>query len=112
MRSITRDEMLCSARIGFDEDIARLMQMRGMRPVDLARSAGVTQAYVSGVLDGSRKLSLRGMVRLALAVGGFVEVRVCDGDKEVTRVLDIPTAREIDDRLAPVAPAPAEEVTP
>lgn len=86
------------ARVGFEDDLDRLMTRSGVNRGQLAEAAGVSAAFVSKVLNGSTNYTLRTMAKLARAVGAVLQVRLIDEDREVIRVVSPETASWLDDR--------------
>lgn len=86
------------ARVGFEDDLHRLMTSAGINRTDLAEAAGVSAAFVSKVLNGSTNYTLKTMAKLARAVGGVLQVRLTAEDAEVVRVVSPETAAWLDDR--------------
>lgn len=86
------------ARVGFEEDLHRLMTDTGVNATGLAEAAGLSPVFVSKVLNGSTSYGLETMVKLARAVGGVLQVRLIDENREVTRLVSPETASELDDR--------------
>ncbi len=86
------------ARVGFEDDLHRLMTSAGIHRTDLAEAAGVSPAFVSKVLNGSTNYTLKTMAKLARAVGGVLQVRLTAEDAEVVRVVSPETAAWLDDR--------------
>jgi len=86
------------ARVGFEEDLYRLMERAGINRAELAEAAGVSPAFVSKVLNGSTNYTLKTMAKLARAAGAVLQVRVIDEEREVVRVVSPETAARLDDR--------------
>jgi len=86
------------ARVGFEEDLDRLMTRAGVNRSELAEAAGVSPAFVSKVLNGSTNYTLKTMAKLARAVGAVLQVRLIDENREVVRVVSPETASWLDDR--------------
>ncbi len=86
------------ARVGFEEDLHRLMERAGINRAELAEAAGVSPAFVSKVLNGSNNYTLKTMAKLARAVGAVLQVRLVDEDREVVRVVRPEEAAWLDDR--------------
>lgn len=86
------------ARVGFEDDLHRLMTSAGVNRTELAEAAGVSPAFVSKVLNGSTNYTLKTMAKLARAVGGVLQVRLTAEDTEVVRVVSPETAGWLDDR--------------
>ena len=86
------------ARVGFEEDLYRLMERAGINRAELAEAAGVSPAFVSKVLNGSTNYTLKTMAKLARAAGSVLQVRLVDEDREVVRVVSTVTAAWLDER--------------
>lgn len=86
------------ARVGFEEDLHRLMTDSGVKTTELAEAAGLSRAFVSKVLNGSTSYGLETMAKLARAVGAVLQIGLIDENREVTRVVSPETASELDDR--------------
>lgn len=56
------------------DQIAVAMQEQGVSRAELAERLGVSRAYITKVLGGSTNMTLRTLVRLALALGLVPEV--------------------------------------
>ncbi len=85
------------ARVGFEDDLHRLMTEAGVSRAQLAEAAGVSPAFVSKVLNGSTNYTLKTMAKLARAVGAVLQVRLIDENREVIRVVNPETAAWLDD---------------
>jgi hypothetical protein len=83
------------ARLGFEEDLARLMNKKKILKSDLAKGASVSPPFITKVLGGTNNYTLKTMAKLARAVGAVLEVRLADEQGEVVRVLDVATASKI-----------------
>lgn len=86
------------ARVGFEDDLHRLMDRARLNRAEIAEAAGVTPAFVSKVLNGSTNYTLKTMAKLARAVGAVLQVRLIDEDREVVRIVSPDTAAWLDDR--------------
>ena len=84
------------ARLGFEEDLARLMSKKKILKSDLAKNADVSPPFITKVLSGTNNYTLKTMAKLARAVGAVLEIRLADENGEVVRVVDYETARELD----------------
>jgi len=96
-----------AATFGFEDDLERLLERRGMSRAELAREYGSSTAFISKVLNGSTNYTLKTMARLGRAVGGVLQVRLVHEDDEVVRVLSLEEAELLDSlreegRAAPV----------
>lgn len=102
MRADTQQEPLelwtDLARVGFEDDLHRLMTAAGINRGQLAEAAGVSPALVSKVLNGSTNYTLKTMAKLARAIGAVLQVRLIDENREVVRVVSPETAAWLDDR--------------
>lgn len=85
------------ARVGFEEDLHRLMERAKMNRAELARAAGVSAAFVSKVLNGSTNYTLQTMAKFARAVNGVLQVRLINEDNEVVRIVSAEAAAWLDD---------------
>jgi hypothetical protein len=61
------------------DDLRRLLEDSGIRPMALARAAGVSPSMVTRVLLAQRDASPATLARIAIALGGDVSVRVMPG---------------------------------
>ena len=86
------------ARVGFEDDLHRLMTQAGVNRGQVAQAASVSPAFVSKVLNGSTNYTLKTMAKLARAVGAVLQVRLIDENREVIRVVSPETAAWLDDR--------------
>ena len=57
-------------------DLMHAMDRRGMRNADLAAAIGSSPAYVTKILRGDINFTLATMTKLAMAVGGRLDVRI------------------------------------
>jgi len=87
------------ARMGFEEDLARLMEKKGVLKADLAKAINTSAPFITQVLNGTNNYTLKTMVKLARAVGAVVEVRLADEGSEVVRVMDVPSATRLEPSL-------------
>lgn len=94
------DSLVSLARIGFEEDLYRLMQTEGITRSDLARRMETSSAYISKVLNSSSNYTLQSMAKLAKAVGAILQIRLVLEGREAVRVLSTEDAQEFDDRDA------------
>lgn len=94
-RDESLDYLIALARVGFEEDLHRLMG--SMKRTDLAKAAGVSAAFVSKVLNGSTNYTLKTMAKLGGAVGAVLQVRLIDEYNEVVRIVSPETAAGLDD---------------
>jgi transcriptional regulator with XRE-family HTH domain len=62
--------------VQFTEDVCRLMEEQGISRAELARRLGTSRAYITKIMSGNASFSLNMMVKVAMAVGGVVELRV------------------------------------
>lgn len=60
-------------------DLRRLLEDSGIRPVALARAAGVSPSMVSRIMLAQREASLETLARIAGALGGDVSVHLVPG---------------------------------
>jgi len=86
------------ARVGFEDDLHRLMTEAGINRGQLAEAAGVSPAFVSKVLHGSTNYTLKTMAKLARAIGAVLQVRLIEENREVVRTVSPETAAWLDDR--------------
>lgn len=87
------------ARMGFEDDFARLFDDLGITQAELANRLGVSPEYVSKVLNGrAGNYELKTMAKWARAVAGIVQIRVIKEHGEAVRIVDYETARELDER--------------
>ena len=85
------------ALMGFEEDLARLMEKKGVLKADLAKAMGVTPPFVTKALNGTGNFQLKTMAKFARAVGAVLEVRLTDEGSEVVRIVDAETAVHLDE---------------
>lgn len=99
MRKRTAEYLEVIARLSFEEDLYRLMQLQTppMNRAALAKAYGCTAANISRTLNGERNYKLRTMAKIASALGALVHVRLIREGKEVTRIVDPAIARSLDD---------------
>ncbi len=64
------------AKLDFAIDLERLMDLQGLRKVDLAARLGKSPAYITKVLRGDANLTMDSMVRLARAAGGTLHIHI------------------------------------
>jgi len=62
--------------VQFTEDICELMEEQGITRAELARRLGTSRAYITKIMSGNASFSLNMMVKVAMAVGGIVNLRV------------------------------------
>src|SRR4051812_34858985 len=62
--------------VQFTEDICGLMEEQGISRAELARRLGTSRAYITKIMSGNASFSLNMMVKVAMAVGGEVKLRV------------------------------------
>ncbi len=70
----TEEFQLESLLYTLTEEFHRRMKELGMTQRELARKLNVTDAYVSKLLSGNANMSLKTLVKLALALGLEVEI--------------------------------------
>ena len=73
-----------AAFLSFTEDLLKMMG-DDVSQAELARRVGVSRGYVSRVFRGLENLTLETMTKLALAVGGSVQLHVAP-QKRVSRL--------------------------
>lgn len=107
----TRDRPLsywrAVARMGFENDLARLFDESGLTQDELAELVGTSQPYVSKILGGTSRanFTLETMAKFARAVEAIVQVRLVKEGREVVRVVDHETAAMLDGVFAGQMPA-------
>lgn len=69
---------------GFVRDLGQRMEDRGMKRADLARKIEASTAYVTKVMRGDANFTLETMTKLAMAVGGKLDVRIAERDAAST----------------------------
>ena len=75
------------AIVQFTEELARLMEEKGVSRAELAAAAGVSQPYITKVLKGNVNFTLATMTKLAMAVGTAVRVQIVAlGEEQIPRV--------------------------
>ena len=92
------DSLVSLARIGFEEDLYRLIQAEQITRSELARRIETSSAYISKIFNGTTNYTLQTMAKLAKAVGAIVQIRLVSEGREVVRVMDVDTARRFDDQ--------------
>ncbi len=86
------------ARMGFENDLNRIIDDLEISRTELARRVNASPAYVSKVLNGSTgNFTLATMTKWARAIGAVVQIRLVKDGKEVVRVVDYETASALDD---------------
>jgi len=88
------------ARLGFEEDLARIMEKKDMKRADLAAAMEVKPPFVTKILGGANNYQLQTLAKIARGVGAVLEIRLADEGSEVVRVVDIATAGRLDDQSA------------
>ena len=86
----------------FIEDLARLMEEKGVNRAELARRMGTSRAYITKMLSGNANFTLLTMVKLAMALDGAVHVHISD-KRAITRWKDKMPGRGGKPRPQPVA---------
>ncbi len=97
-----RDEPLsywvAVARMGFEDDLHRILDQLGISRAELAKRLGATPAYVSKVLNGSdANYTIETMAKWARSLGAIAQIRLVIDGKEVVRVVDYEIAGVLDD---------------
>ena len=100
------------ARIGFEEDLERLLQKKSMSRADLAAAMGVSPPFVTKILNRGNNYELQTLAKLARGVGAILEIRLADEGREVVRTLDLETARWVDRRGGPTRAAAPQSSSP
>ena len=72
------DYEFAGVAIDVGEQIVARMEERGMTHEDVAREMGVQPARVRQILRGNDNLTLKSIVRVAIALDSRVELRLCD----------------------------------
>jgi len=89
------------ARMGFENDLHRLVEELNISRGELAKRLGSSAAYVSKFLNGAEgNPQLETMAKWARALGAIVQIRLVKEGKEVVRVLDYEAAGALDDKRA------------
>jgi len=73
----TDNYWIADAQIKFTEQLHDLMEQRGVSKSELSRRIDTSPAYVTKVMSGSTNFTLTTMVRLARALGGRLQFRIC-----------------------------------
>jgi hypothetical protein len=68
----------------FVRDLGQRMEDLGMKRADLARKIDASTAYVTKVMRGDANFTLETMTKLAMAVGGKLDVRIAERDAAST----------------------------
>lgn len=100
------------ARMGLEEDLARLMGKKDVSRSALARKVGVSPQFITKTLNGTNNYTLATMAKLARGIGAVLEVRLADEGSEVVRVVD-PAVAVVIDAIRDVQALPhSTEITP
>jgi transcriptional regulator with XRE-family HTH domain len=67
--------------LDFTEGLNNIMEANGVSRSDLARSLGVSPAYITKALRGNVNFTVDSMVRLVRAAGGEVSIRIAPKNK-------------------------------
>lgn len=87
------------ARMGFEDDLHRLIDDKEERRSRLAKAVGASPPYISKLLNGSGgNFTIKTMVKLARALDALVQIRLTLDGREVVRVMSVEEAREFDDK--------------
>lgn len=78
--------------LDFTEDLARLMELRGVSNAELAKKIGSSPAYITKVLRGDTNFTIETMVRFARVLDGQLCVHVGRKEDHV-RWIDVVHAR-------------------
>ena len=73
-----------------NERIVSVMERAGVKKADLAERLGTSRAYVSRLLGGPENVTLRTLVRVAMALESRVEVNVRPAIENSVRVEQAP----------------------
>ena len=84
------------------------MAKKDMKRKHLAASMEVSAPRVSQMLGRSNNYKLQTLVKIARGVGAVLEIRLADESSEVVRVVDVETARDLDEKVG----RPARDETP
>jgi transcriptional regulator with XRE-family HTH domain len=84
-------------QIEFTNDLQRIMAESGMNQSEIAERYGAKQPFISKVLAGSANLTLRTMVKLAMAAGAVLHVQLAREDEvvRVHKISDLAAASDI-----------------
>lgn len=104
--------LMTLARLGLEEDLARLMSKKKILKSDLAKNADVSPPFITKILSGTNNYTLKTMAKLARAVGAVLEIRLADEIGEVVRVVDYETARQLDSVSAPLVSESTHSLAP
>lgn len=97
------------ARMGFENDLHRLLETSDITRAQLADQLNVSGPYVSKVLNGTAgNYQLETMAKWARALGAIVQIRLIKEGKEAVRVVDYETAGALDDRALESKPEPQD----
>ncbi|MEM7483196.1 MAG: helix-turn-helix transcriptional regulator [Acidobacteriota bacterium] len=89
------------ARMGFEDDLHRLLSDQDISQAELADAIDTTPAYISKVLNGSSaNFTIRTMAKLAQALDALVQIRLTRDGREVVRTLSVEEARAFDEARA------------
>ena len=76
------------AIIEFTEEIVRLMKLRGVNRVELARRLNASPAYVTKLLRGDNNFTLETMVKVSRALGSELQLHL-QPDGTITKWFDV-----------------------
>lgn len=100
MKTKAVTELVSMARIGFEEDVYRLMKVKSVSRAELSRRYGAARSRISRLLNGLwSNYTLESMAKIANALDAVLEVRLADEDSEAVRVLPFHEARFFDERV-------------
>ena len=74
---------VASVILDFTEELEKMMKAKGISRSDLARTVGVSPAYITKVLRGNINFTVDSMVRLTRAMGAMVHIHVAPETHEV-----------------------------
>lgn len=95
----TLEYWMSFARMGFEDDLHRLMEEKEVSRTALAKAIDASPAYISQLLNGAGgNFTLKTMTKLARALDALVQIRLVLDGSEVVRVMSVEEARHFDDR--------------
>ena len=74
---------VASVILDFTEELDKMMKAKGISRSDLARTLGVSPAYITKVLRGNVNFTVDSMVRLARVTGATVHIHLAPETQEV-----------------------------
>lgn len=84
-RRVERDPRLLAEelKLAFADELARLLEARGLKRTELAAKLGTNRGYITRVLNTDYNLTIETMVRIADALGASVALHLHSRDTHV-----------------------------